>query len=127
MVSSLNDFERVFSFAPSRANGMIFCQGCVTEMGEDVYTAIRRMTGLDRVVWVHFRNVRGRLPRFEEVFIDEGDVDMLQAMRAYRDAGFQGPFMMDHSPQLPAGASPWVGKAYAIGYIRALIQNVYAG
>ena len=31
----------------------------------------------------------------DEVFIDEGDQDMYEAMCAYRDAGFNGPFMMD--------------------------------
>jgi mannonate dehydratase len=63
--------------------------------------------------------------RFEEVFIDEGDIDMRRAMEIYRDNGFKGPFMMDHTPHFPHKGSEWMGKAYAIGYIRALIQTVY--
>ena len=77
------------------------------------------------MAYVHFRNVRGQLPYFEEVFIDEGDIDMRKAMEAYRDHGFNGPFMMDHTPRFPNGQSERVGKAFANGYIRRLIQEVY--
>ena len=41
VVSSLDDYQRIFDLVPSPANGMLFCQGCVTEMqGVDVYDAI---------------------------------------------------------------------------------------
>jgi hypothetical protein len=33
--------------------------------------------------------------------------------------------MMDHTPHLPAHRPEFVGKTYAIGYMRALIQMVY--
>ena len=56
--------------------------------------------------------------------MDEGQIDMLQAMQAYKAAGFMGPFMMDHSPDV-TGAQGKEGMAYAIGYIRALLQVVY--
>ena len=68
---------------------------------------------------------RGQLPRFTEVFLDEGEVDMRRAMEVYRDNGFNGPYMMDHTPSFAHGYGPLYGKAYAIGYIRALIQMVY--
>jgi hypothetical protein len=32
---------------------------------------------------------------------------------------------MDHTPRFPGEHSQWLGKAYAVGYIRALIQTVY--
>src|SRR6185295_15468411 len=42
IVSTLDDYRRIFDIVPSRSNGMLFCQGCVTEMkGVDVYDAIR--------------------------------------------------------------------------------------
>ncbi len=50
---------------------------------------------------------------------------MRRAMEIYRDNGFNGPYMMDHTPHFPVGRSDWLGKAYANGYIRALIQTVY--
>jgi len=105
---------------------MLFCQGCVTEMGVDVLAAIRRMAAQNKIVYVHFRNVKGARKYFEEVFVDEGDVDMLQAMQTYKDAGFNGPFMMDHTPQIPGDVEgARAGHALATGYIRAMIQVVY--
>ena len=85
------------------------------------------MAGKGRIAYVHFRNIRGNPPdQFQEVFVDEGDQDMVQAMRTYKEAGFNGPYMMDHSPQFPEKEDSFrAGKAYAIGYIRALIQTVY--
>ena len=94
-------------------------------MGVNVYDAIREMGSKGKIIYVHFRNVRGALPSFQEVFIDEGDVDMYTAMTIYRDVGFQGPFMMDHTPQLTQTQAGWAGWAYATGYIRGLIQSVY--
>ena len=126
IVSTLDQYRRIFNLAPSDANAMLFCQGCVTEMGEDVLKAIRDMGTLGKIVYVHFRNVRGRTPRdFQEVFVDEGDVDMFEAMKTYRDAGFEGPFMMDHTPQIPGDRKQREGHAFATGYIRAMIQAVY--
>jgi mannonate dehydratase len=104
---------------------MLFCQGCVTEMGVDVEQAIREIGALGKIVYVHFRNVRGTPRNFQEVFIDEGDVDMVKMMQTYRDVGFQGPFMMDHTPQFAHGQTFWSGHAFAVGYMRALIQAVY--
>jgi mannonate dehydratase len=125
IVVSLENYQRIFALAPSPANGMLFCQGCVAEMGENVYEAIRTIGGQGKIVFVHFRNIRGTRYNFQEVFIDEGDVDMLRAMETYRDAGFQGPFMMDHTPGIPHPSGSWAGRAYANGYIRALLQTVY--
>ena len=94
-------------------------------MGVNVYEAIREMATKNKIVFVHFRNVRGCLPSFQEVFLDEGDIDMHRAMAIYRDAGFNGPFMMDHTPGFPQTDAGRAGQAYAVGYIRGVIQSVY--
>ncbi len=124
IASSFEQYHRIFDLVPSRSNGMLFCQGCVTEMqGVDVYDAIRHMGSIDKIVMVHFRNVRGEFPKFQETFVDNGDVDMFRAMQAYRDIGFKGPFSLDHSPMFPGSAV--ANQAFMIGYMRALIQAVY--
>jgi mannonate dehydratase len=132
IVVSLDSFERIFEIAGSNdAVGMLFCQGCVAEMGEDVPAAIRRFGERDKIVYVHFRNIRGGPYKFQEVFHDEGDLDMVEAMRTYREVGFDGPFMMDHTPSMPGlptmrkFSGNWAGRAYANGYIRGLIQAAY--
>ena len=125
IVSSLDQYARIFDAVPSPASGMLFCQGCVAEMGEHVPDAIRRLSARDKIVYVHFRNIRGTPRSFQEVFVDEGQVDMVEAMKTYREVGFRGPFMMDHTPTFPQSIAGWSGHAYANGYIRALIQAVY--
>jgi mannonate dehydratase len=61
---------------------------------------------------------------FQETFPDDGDVDMLQAMRVYKEVGYDGMIMPDHAPRIegdPGGAQAF---AFAFGYIQALIQMV---
>ena len=125
IVSTLEQYHGIFDMVPSDANAMLFCQGCVAEMGVDVYDAIREIGRRGKIFNVHFRNIRGTPRRFQEVFVDEGDVDMLRAMQTYKEVGFEGPFMMDHTPQIPGDDQARAGRAYAVGYIRGLIQTVY--
>ena len=125
ILSSLDHFERMFDMVSRDANAMLFCQGCVAEMGEDVPSAIRRIGTQNKIAYVHFRNIRGTPKSFQEVFVDEGDVDMHQAMQTYKEIGFDGPFMMDHTPCLPQENAQWAGRAFAVGYIRSMIQAVY--
>jgi mannonate dehydratase len=125
--STDDQFRRIFDLYPSDHHNMLFCQGCMTELlGTGVYDFIAEMASKSRIQWVHFRNVKGQLPYFEEVFMDEGDIDMKRSMEIYRDNGFNGPYMMDHTPRFAGGESKRYGKAYANGYIRRLIQDVYS-
>ena len=114
-------YQKMLDIYPSHYNSCEFCQGTVSEMldgGDFVYDAIRRYAGKN-ISYVHFRNVVGKAPNYREVFIDEGDVDMMKAMEAYRDAGFEGVMIPDHTPSTSSPA-PWhAGIAFAIGYMKA--------
>jgi mannonate dehydratase len=126
VVSSIEDYLQIFDMYPTASNAMLFCQGCVAEMGVDVEQAIRTIGGLDKIVYVHFRNIRGTPRNFQEVFVDEGQVDMRHMMEVYRDIGFNGPFMMDHTPTFSSREqTKWGGVAFAVGYMRGLIHSVY--
>ena len=125
ILSTLDHFERTFNTVPSDANAMLFCQGCVREMGEDVPSAIRRIASQNKIAYVHFRNIRGTPRSFQEVFVDEENVDMYEAMQTYREVGFEESFMMDHTPGFSQENAQWAGRAFAVGYIRAMIQAVY--
>jgi len=123
VLGSLEGIERFLDLVPSPAHGLTFCQGTIAEMGVDVIEAIRRFGSQGKIHHVHFRNVKGALPHFEESFIDDGKVDMLEALRAYKEVGYTGTIMPDHTPQV-AGDTPWGarGRAYALGYMRALMK-----
>lgn len=118
-------FKRAIEIVDSPCNGLEFCQGCWAEMGEDVYSAIRYFGERGKILYVHFRNVIGKVPKFKESFINEGDVDMYKAMRIYKEVGFRGIFIPDHVPQM-TNDLPWsyMGRAFAIGYMSALLDVV---
>jgi len=92
---------------------------------EQVYDAIRYFGSRKRIFWVHFRNIRGGFLKFDEVFPDEGDIDMIRALRAYKEVGYDGALIPDHVPQsdldTPHGHR---ARAFCFGYIKAAIQAV---
>ncbi len=125
IMNSVENFERLVKLVPSPNNGICFCQGTFAAMGADIPQAIRRLG--PHIRYVHFRDVRGRRDSFVETFHDNGPTDMVAAMKAYRDVGFDGPIRPDHVPQL-AGEDDgepgytMLGRLFAYGYIRALMQ-----
>jgi mannonate dehydratase len=120
-------FRRLIEEFPSSANGITFCQGTITEMGVDVFQEIKYFGSRGRIQLVHLRGVRGKVPNYVETFIDDGDIDMLTAMKAYREAGFNGPFVSDHTPGVEGDdRGGRIGRSFSHGYIRALVQAVNA-
>ena len=119
--------RRFLKEVPSKASGITFCQGTIAEMGVNVLEEIRNFGRQGKIFLVHFRAVRGTVPRYTEVFLDEGDLDMLHAMKAYRDAGYRGPIVSDHTPGVE-GDTRWGhrGRTFSHGYMRALVQAVNA-
>jgi mannonate dehydratase len=120
-------YQRLLDAYPSHHNALEFCQGTIAEMADgelDVYGAIERYAGQRAIGYVHFRNVRGKVPEYHEVFVDEGDVDMVRALRLLHRHGYDGVIIPDHTPRLTCDA-PWhAGMAYALGWLRATIRLV---
>ena len=88
---SLADLKRLIAVVPSPSNGITLDTGVTREMGENVVETIRYFGTRDRINHVHFRNVRlkTRYTDYTETFIDEGDNDMLAAMRAFPRGGLR--------------------------------------
>jgi len=123
--NSVEKFERFVQHFDSPSNGICFCQGNFAAMGADIPDAIRRLG--PHIHYVHFRDVRGTSECFTETFHDNGPTDMVAAMKAYREVGFDGPIRPDHVPQLVGEAEgepgyTMKGRLFAYGYIRALMQ-----
>ncbi|MBB3930326.1 mannonate dehydratase [Kaistia hirudinis] len=115
-------YQRLLDIVPRPANALEFCLGTIAEMSEgDVYEAVDTYSQQERIAYLHFRNVRGRVPHYHETFIDEGDIDMARVIAILRRNGFEGVLIPDHSPQMSCPA-PWhAGMAFAMGYMQALI------
>ncbi|TJX76506.1 MAG: D-mannonate dehydratase, partial [Mesorhizobium sp.] len=104
------------------------CLGSLQEMpgADDIYDHVRRFARRGRIGYIHFRNVRGKVPRYHETFVDDGDIDMAEIVRILRDENYGGVMIPDHTPEMSCDA-PWhAGKAFALGYMRALVQNAAA-
>ena len=125
VLGNVEGLQRLLDMRPSPNNGLNFCQGTVQEMGTDVLAAIRRFGGQGKIFYVHFRNIKGVWPKFDEVFIDDGDLDMFTALQAYREVGFQGPLFHDHSPRVAGDdRAGHRAAAYAVGLIKGLMRGV---
>ena len=124
---SFEGFKRAMEIAPSPNSGLDFCMGCWSEMGPGVIEAIRYFGERGKIVYVHFRDVQGTVPCFQECFLGEGNVDVIAAMRALKEVGFTGFLLDDHVPHI-VDDTDWGhrARAHAIGYIQALINTVQA-
>jgi mannonate dehydratase len=130
VLGSVDGLKRFITISPSAYHGFNFCQGTVSEMlakpGQEIYDVIRYFGSRGKIFNVHFRNIRGGFLKFQETFIDDGDVDMLKAMRVYKEVGFDGMMMPDHVPPIAGDAKGAQAFAYTFGYIKALIAAVAA-
>jgi mannonate dehydratase len=128
VLGSVEGLKRFVEIVPSKFHGLNFCQGTVSEMlerpGEEIYDVIRYFGSRGKIFNVHFRNIKGGFLNFQETFPDDGDVDMIRAMRVYKEVGYNGMIMPDHVPRIEGDSNRAQAFAYAFGYIQALIQLV---
>jgi mannonate dehydratase len=127
VLSSVAGLKRFIDIHPSPYHGINLCQGTVCEMlaepNREILDVIRYFGSRRKIFNVHFRNIKGKFLRFQEVFPDDGSVDMLACARAYRDVGYDGMLMPDHAPSIE-GDRTGLAFAFELGYIQAAIQMV---
>lgn len=117
-------YQRLLDTFPSESNQLEFCVGTLAEMeDEDLYACVERYSAQKKIAYVHLRNVKGRVPSYKETFIDEGDVDIGRVLRVLAENGFDGVIIPDHAPQMTCDA-PWhAGMAFAMGYLKAKMDE----
>lgn len=128
VLGSVDGLKRFITIQASPYHGLNFCQGTVSEMlenpGEEIYGVIRFFGDRQKIFNVHFRNIRGHFLDFQETFPDNGSVNMMRAMRVYKEIEYDGMMMPDHAPQIEGDADKKQAFAFEYGYISALIQAV---
>ncbi len=121
-------FDRAYDLAPSRSNGVTFCQANFRLMGLDdrgLMDWSARFAAQGRLAFVHFRDVRGTATRFTETWHDEGPTDMAAMLRHYHQIGFRGPIRDDHVPTMHGESADVpgygaLGHLFAVGYMKGI-------
>lgn len=136
IMGSIDGWKKLAGLVDSTANGITFDCGVTREMGGDPVETARYFGELDRINHVHWRNVITEVPneKYTEVFLDEGEVDMLAVMAELVRQGYprlvypEHPPVFDHDTDNPTkgfGAG-YTGFAYTVGYARAALQAALA-
>ena len=122
---NVENFEKAMELVPSDNHGLKLCLGCFSQMGEDVTEVLRRFGEEDNIVFIHFRDVVGTVPRFHETFVDEGNFDTVEAVRVLEEIGYDGVVIPDHVPRM-TGDDDWRHRArsFTIGYLRGVVDAV---
>jgi mannonate dehydratase len=143
IMATFNDWKRLINLFDSTSNGMTYDCGVSREIGEDPLEVLRYLGSRDRINHLHYRNITLQEPyvRYEEVFIDEGEVNMLAVMKEiirlkYKfglnpehpraidyDVEHQGPGGIPQGAYYPGGGG-YAGETFNVAYARAMMQAV---
>jgi mannonate dehydratase len=110
----------------SPSHGFHLCLGSTAEGLKDpareILEVVDYLGSRNQLVNVHMRNIKGGLGHFQEVYVDNGDMNFIEVMRALHRVGYDGMVMPDHIPQHSDPASRDQGFAFSYGYFRAILQ-----
>lgn len=127
ILTSAAALQRAIDLVPSAYSGITLCQGTLATAGEDIPAVIRHFANQQKLFFVHFRDVKGTPEKFEETFHDDGQTDMLEAMKTYYELGFDGPARPDHVPTMEGESNEnpgyeLLGRLFGVGYITGLME-----
>ena len=131
----MEGLKRFSELVDSPYHGFNFCCGVASEglenPADELCDIIRYFGERKKLFNIHYRNIVGGLYKFQEVWPDEGDVDMHEVAQTLHDVGYEYMLMPDHAPshpddKAPEGVSGRVCQAWAFqfGYIIAMVQAV---
>jgi mannonate dehydratase len=135
IMGTVEGWKHLIDIVDSPANGITFDCGVTREMGHDPVEVCRYFGSRDRINHVHYRNVRVRKPYddYTEVFIDEGENNMLAVMRELVRVKYKRLIYPEHERALDydrqvgihnqyPGGGGYAGMVYDIAYARAMLQ-----
>ncbi|MEP7251694.1 MAG: mannonate dehydratase [Ginsengibacter sp.] len=142
IIATFKDWKRLIDIVNSPSNGMTFDCGVSREMGEDPLEVLHYLGSRDRINHVHYRNVIVDKPyvKYQEVFPDEGQVNLFAVMRELIKIKYnhglypEHPRAMDYDKEHPGGiqnqypgGGGYAAQAYNFAFARAMELAVLSG
>jgi mannonate dehydratase len=128
VLGTVEGLKKFVSIQESPFHGLNLCLGTTSEMLQDpageIHEVIRYFGERQKIFNIHFRNIRGRRDDFQEVYLDNGDLDMLSVLQTLREVEYPYMVMPDHVPRHPDDPKGRQAFAFAFGYIKALLRAV---
>jgi mannonate dehydratase len=126
VLGTVDGLKKLITIKESPYHGVNLCLGTVAEMLRDpateIHDVIRYFGARKKIFNVHFRNLRGRRDDFQEVYLDEGDLNMAAVARTLWEVGYAGMVMPDHVPTHADDEGRYQAYAHGYGYIKGLLQ-----
>ncbi len=124
--SIFDSLKKYESIVDSPYNGFQLCLGTIMEglqnPKKELLPIVKYFAEKGKIYQIHMRNIKGGLHDFQEVFIDEGEVDFINVIRVLRDTGYAWSICPDHVPTHPDDPRGYQAFAQAYGYIRGMIH-----
>ena len=118
-------YQKVLDLVPSPCNGIDFSMGSIQEMTDgNIYDALEQYSSQGKIGYAHVRNVRGKVPDYTEVFVDDGDINIKRTLEILKKNHFEGVLIPDHTPQIQCQDTWHAGMAFALGFIRAELMGL---
>ena len=135
IMATVAGWKHLIEIVDSPANGITFDCGVTKEMGEDPVEVCRYFGSRDRINHMHYRNPHVMTPylKYDEGFIDEGDVNMFSIMRELVRLKYSREVYPEHPRALDydrargpikgyPGGGGYGGDLYDIAYAKAMLQ-----
>ena len=113
LIWNFESIHRLLEDVPNPYNGVTYDAGILTLADSDPYRPVEAFTG--RIHFAHARDVVGNWEKFEEVFLNEGDIDYPRVLRLLREAGFDGVICPEHLGPAKPGENL---EAQAVAYLQ---------
>ncbi len=127
LITSAADYKHAIELSGNSPYlGLKMCFGCWLEGGEqfgNLMEDIKYFVENKKVFLVHFRNVSGTVPYFEETLLEDGYGNMYELMKQLVRYDYDGCIHVDHVPvwEKSTGGT-YSSLAYSTGYMKALLH-----
>ncbi len=126
VLGTVAGLKRFLSIQKSPYHGLNLCVGTLAEMlenpAQEIAEIIRHFGKQQQIFNIHLRNIRGHRDDFQEVYLDNGDLDLFKILRVLQEVEYPYMVMPDHVPNHPNDIGSLQGFAFGFGYIAGMLN-----